>query len=1204
MPRPERPLEDGDDAVVQFAAELRLLREKAGSPTYRELARQTNYSAGTLSDAAGGRKLPTLAVALAYVKACAGDEAEWEARWHAVSEGTRAPEPEAEPPYVGLTAFGTDDAERFFGRKRVVEKVLERLATHRFLAVLGASGSGKSSVLRAGVIPALETSGTTALITPGAHPMAELGKAGPVDVLVVDQFEEVFTLCQDPAERAEFIAALVQAKRVVLGARIDFHARFAQYPELTDALEDGQILLGPMTTEELRLAITQPAVRVGLRVETALVSRLIADATGQPGMLPLLSHALLETWHRRRGNALILSGYESTGGIERAVAQTSEHVFTTLSPAQQQLTRQIFLRLTALGEGTEDTKRRLSRDELDDDPDIDIALGKLADARLITLDEHGIDIAHEALIRSWPRLREWLTEDREALRVHRRITEAAEAWEALDHDAGSLYRGARLAIAQDWATTHEEVLSKKERQFLDDSSAAETAERAATRKRTRRLRQLVALMAVLLLVAVGASVFAVSTSQTATDERNTARSQNVSHEATSLRPTKPAVAAQLSLAAYRLVPTMEARGSLLSTFSTPYSSLLLGHTNNVNTVAFSPDGKLLATGAWDRTVRLWDVTDTHHPIELPTLNAHGDNVLAVAFSPDGKTLATASWDKTAKLWDVTDPRRITPIATLTGHTDQVLTLAFSRDGKTLATGSGDKTVRLWNLADRTSKVLAGHTKGVVTVGFSPDGTTLATGSDDKTMRLWDAAGTELKSISAAPALIRALAFSPTGHTLAGGEYGGENNVRLWDVTAPAAPKDLAAMTGHKAGVRALAFTSDGSRLLSSAEDRTAKVWNVTDLAKPRSVLTLTGHTDNVAGATFSPDGRTVATTSDDYTARLWDIPGPVVASTEDDICRVTLTPDGHTLITSGRDGKVRVVDPAVPRELTTLTDHTNGACAAAVSPDGNTLYTGSWDGTVKRRSLTDPTKPVVIAQHKDEIDALALSPDGKRLAVAGDKHTVRLLDSASGQELAVLTGHADDVHALAFSPDGRVLASTSWDYTVRLWDMTANGALLGILQGHTKAVTSLAYSPDGKTIVTAGRDRTARLWDVRDPRAPREISQLSGHTDALREMVFSSDGHTLATSSHDRTVRLWDTTNPAAPRQVAVLTGHTDRVLGLAFAPDGHTLFSSGSDDIVLRWETDPELVARRVCEVAAPRITEAEWDRYFPGVAYQPPCS
>ncbi|WP_370943697.1 helix-turn-helix domain-containing protein [Amycolatopsis sp. cg5] len=1203
MPRPERPLEAGDDAVVHFATELRLLREKAGSPTYRELAKQTNYSAGTLSDAAGGRKLPTLAVTLAYVKACAGDEEDWAARWHALSEGALEPEPDAEPPYVGLTAFGTEDAERFFGRKRVVEKVLERLATHRFIAVLGASGSGKSSVLRAGVIPALDATGTTGLITPGARPMAELTKAGPVDVLVVDQFEEVFTLCQDPAERTEFIAALVKLKKVVLGARIDFHARFAQHPELTDALEDGQILLGPMTTEELRLAITQPAVRVGLRIETALVSRLIADATGQPGMLPLLSHALLETWKRRRGNALILSGYESTGGIERAVAQTSEHVFTTLSPAQQQVTRQIFLRLTALGEGTEDTKRRLSRDELDDDPDIDVALGKLADARLITLDEHGIDIAHEALIRSWPRLREWLTEDREALRVHRRLTEATEAWEALDHDSGSLYRGTRLAIAQDWVTTHEGVLSKKERRFLDDSSAAETAERVATRKRTRRLRQLVALLAVLLLVAAGASAFAVNTSQTATEERNTALSQNVSHEATTLRPTKPALAAQLSLAAYRLVPTVEARGSLLSTFSTPYSSLLLGHTNNVNSAAFSPDGKLLATGAWDKTVRLWDVTNTHHPIELPTLDAHDDNVLAVAFSPDGKTLATASWDKTAKLWDVTDPRRIKPIATLTGHTDQVLALAFSRDGKTLVTGSADDTARLWNLADRTSKVLAGHAKDVVAVGISPDGTTLATGSDDKTLRLWSSSGAELKSIPVDPVLIRALAFSPTGHTLAGGENGGENRIRLWDVTDPAAPTDLAVLGGHKMAVRALTFNADGTRLLSSSEDRTATVWNIADPRQPKAALTLTGHTDIVAGATFSPDGRTVATTSDDYTVRLWDIPGPVVTSGESDICRVTLTPDGRSLITSARDGKVRVVDPAVPREITTLTDHTDGACAAAVSPDGSTLYTGSWDHTVKRRDLADPAKPVVIARHEDEIDAIALSPDGKRLAVAGDKHTVKLLDSTTGQELATLTGHTDDVHALAFSPDGRILASTSWDFTVRLWDMTANGALLGVLKGHTKAVTSLAYSPDGKTIVTAGRDRTARLWDVRDPREPHEVSQLSGHTDAVREMVFSSDGRTLATSSHDRTVRLWDTADPANPRQMAALTGHTDRVLGLVFAPDGHTLLSSGSDDIVLRWETDPELVAKRVCAVATPKITDAEWNRYFPGVAYQPPC-
>ncbi|HKN55133.1 MAG TPA: hypothetical protein VJX66_21745, partial [Amycolatopsis sp.] len=593
-------MEPGDDPLTEFAADLRRLREQAGNPTYRELGRRAHYSAGTLSEAAGGRKLPSLAVTTAYVRACGGVVSEWEQRWHAVAEEDRRdghPEPQPDggekPPYVGLTAFGPEDAGRFFGRERLVEKLTRRLARQRFLAVLGASGSGKSSVLRAGLIPAMVPA-PTILMTPGARPLQEcavkfaaaLGltsgamladfTADPANlglaarqlmadregdvVLVVDQFEEVFTLCADIEERHRFLAALVAATedpagriRVVLGIRTDFYTHCAQHPELAEAMQDAQILVGPMTTEELRQAISQPAIDAGYRVETALVSRLVADATGQPGVLPLLSHALLETWRRRRGTTLTLAGYESTGGIERAVAQTSEHTFGTLSARQQRLARQVFLRMTALGEGTEDTKRRISRDELDtDDADAAVVLDRLASARLVMLDDTGIEIAHEALIRGWPRLREWLAEDRDGLRVHRQLTEATDAWESVYEDQGWLYRGTRLAIAREWAARQDSELSQRERRFLDASLQVERAEQELTRRRARRLRQLVALLAVLLLFAVGATVYAVNAQSTATSQRNNALAQKVAGQALALHGTDPALASQLALAAYRI----------------------------------------------------------------------------------------------------------------------------------------------------------------------------------------------------------------------------------------------------------------------------------------------------------------------------------------------------------------------------------------------------------------------------------------------------------------------------------------------------------------------------------------------------------------------------------------------------------------------------------------------------------------------------
>ncbi|HEV7978956.1 helix-turn-helix domain-containing protein [Amycolatopsis sp.] len=1266
MPRPERPLDDGDDALREFAADLRLLREKAGGLAYRELGRRAHYSAGTLSEAAGGRKLPSLAVTLAYVRACGGDEAEWEARWHTITaDGDGRPNnsgtENAVPPYAGLTPFGPEDADRFFGREPLVEKIVSRLSRNRFVAVLGASGSGKSSLLRAGLLPAVKTD-TTLLLTPGAHPLqecavrmgAELGlapggllteftaeprnlglvarqllaaRAADGDfVLVVDQFEEVFTLCHDAEERARFIAALVAATtephsrtRVVLGVRTDFYTHCAQHPELVNVLQESQILVGPMTTEELRLAITQPAISTGNRVETALVSRLIADATGQPGVLPLLSHALLETWQRRRGTTLTLAGYESTGGIERAVAQTSELTYTTLNDHQKHLARQIFLRLTALGEGTEDTKRRITASELDnDDPDVTVVLGSLASARLITLDDDSIEIAHEALIRSWPRLRCWLTEDREGLRVHRELTEATGVWEAVDRDTGALYRGTRLARARDWAVDEDRGLTIREQAFLDASLAAETREQDVARRSTRRLRQLVALLAVLLVLAVSATVFAVSAGKTATEQRNSALSQKVAHQATLLRAANPALAVQLSLAAYQLVPGTDARGGLLSTLAMPYATQLTGHTDNVNAAVFRPDGKVLATASWDTTAKLWDVSDPHHPRELSTLIGHTGNVEGLAFSPDGRTLATGSWDHTVRIWDVTDPGTPRGLSALSAHTDNVRALAFSPDGKILATADNDSLVRLWDLTNpsrpgRTTE-LAGHTGTVNAVAFSPDGRLVASGGSDKIVRIWTVGSADPpRELAGHTGQVNSVSFSPDGRTLASG--GVDMTARLWDVSDPADPSGLSTLTGHTGIVRSVAFRPDGRELASASVDRSVRLWNITDLRAPKQSTVLTGHTASVVSVAYSRDARTLVSSGDDHTAWLWDRPGPVLTGHDARVCEVSFSADGRLMATGGRDNEKVVKlwdtsDPHNTRELATLAGHIDGVCAVEFTPDGKTLATSSWDGKLLLWDISDPAKigpPIVTMDHAIDVDAVAFSPDGRVMAAVGDTRVVKLWnveDIRNPKELGSLDPHADDVQAVTFSHDGRLLATTSWDDTVRLWNVAdpAHPGALSTLTGHTDAVFSVAFSPDGRTLATGGQDRTARLWDITDPRKPGTPVILTKHTDSVDTVAFSPDGRTLATSSADRTAQLWDVTG-STPQLSAVLVGHTDRLYQIAFSPDGKTLASAGSDRTVRMWQVGTDEVAARICDIASPKITPAEWAEYFPGVDYHPPC-
>ncbi|ANN19410.1 hypothetical protein SD37_29845 [Amycolatopsis orientalis] len=1263
-------MDPGDDPLLEFAADLRRLREKAGNPTYRELGRRAHYSAGTLSEAAGGKKMPSLAVTLAYVRACDGPEAEWEARWHDVTERTRpgvndspvAPVNGESPPYIGLTAFGPADASRFFGRERLVQKLVTRLSGQRFLAVLGASGSGKSSLLRAGLLPAIGENSVTLLMTPGSRPLQEcavqfgaalgLAPGGLLDeftghprnlglaarqlvadregdvVLVVDQFEEVFTLCQDADERAAFLSALVTATtepesrtRVVLGIRTDFYTHCARHPELVEAMQDAQILVGPMSTEELRQAISRPAIDAGYRVENALVSRLVADATGQPGVLPLLSHALLETWRRRHGNTLTLTGYESTGGIERSVAQTSEHTFTALSERQQRLANQIFLRMTALGEGTEDTKRRITRDEVDaDDPDVAVVLDRLASSRLVTLDDNGIEIAHEALIRGWPRLREWLAEDREGLRVHRQLTEATDAWESVDRDDGWLYRGARLAIAMEWAGEHDSALSQRERRFLDASVAIEKREQAIARRRTRRLRQLVALLAVLLVLATAAMVYAVRAEQTATSQRNSALAQKVAGQAAAMRATNPALAAQLALAAYRVDPGTETRSSVLGMVASPYSTRVPGHANRVNSAALRGDGRVMVTGSWDQTAKLWDVKDPYHPSELATLSGHTANVNSVAFSADGGAVATAGWDKTARLWNVADPAKPGPGVVVGEHPSRVNAVAFSPKAPVLATSDGDGTIRLFDVRDLAKPVLVatltGHTGNVNGLAYAPDGRTLVSAGADKTVRLWDVADPlktrPLGVANGHTAGVHAAAFSPDGRTLATASI--DQSVRLWDVTDPMTPSPLTTMASHKTIVRSVAFSPDGTRLASTGFDRNARLWDITDPRKPREELPLAGHTAAVVWSVFFPDGRTLVTASDDQTVRLWELPGPVVSGPSRSACRAVFSADGKAMATGSLDGVVRlndVADPRSPRELGRITGFGGGACGLAFSPDGRTLAIGSWDHTMRLVDVTDPRKPVdagVFSRPSEDIDAVAFSPDGRTLATAGAGHTVKLWDVADIRkpvELATLTGHDDDVHSIAFSPDGRTLLTGGWDHTARLWDVSMVKApkQLSVLKGHTDTVFSVAFSPDGRLAATGGADRTARIWDVSNPAAARESALVAGHTDIVISVAFSGDGKTFATGSYDRTVRLWDVSDPGTVRESATLAEDVDRVNAVAFAPDGHTLAASVADGSVRLWETNAERAAERVCATVAPRITEAEWEQRLPGLDYRPPC-
>jgi WD40 repeat protein len=1020
-------------------------------------------------------------------------------------------------------------------------------------------------------------------------------------VLVIDQFEEIFTLAQDEAERQAFISNLLTAASepggmvtVVITLRADFYSHCAPYPELRDALASLQEYIGLMDSAELHRAITEPASQGGWQLEPGLLEVLLKDAGAEvspqpePGFLPLLSHALLETWQRRSGRSLTVSGYLASGGVRGAIADTADTVYEDeLDEPQRLIARNIFLRLVQVGEeeGGMDTRRRVPFDELVRSPDevslVQDVLNRLVEARLIVTTQEGVELAHEALIREWPTLRNWLDDDREGLLLHRHMTQAAASWERRDRDPAELYRGARLAQVMAWVQSHPSELSELEIGFLaasSDNAAREEAERETQRQHelemARALAETQRLTAARLrrraLYLAGAFVLALILGGLALFQGNLARrSAEIAQEERRLSYARELAAASLSnqevdpersilLALQAVAVTRVVDGTVLpeaeealhkALLASPVRQTFTGHEGWVLSIAYSPDGTRLASIEDDGTTIIWDAASGEELHRLPGITEPGDAIgnQRIAYSPDGTRLVTGDGSM-VKVWDA---RSGSLLLELPGHTADVWAVGFSPGGELLASGGMDAAVRIWDSA--TGALLhemTGHQAPVESLAFHPDGQHLVTAGDDFSLKVWDVQTGEMVDERADfSAEIYGVAFSPDGQRLAAGNTDG---IFVWEMNDLQGEPVLRVPGDIGAGLN---FSPDGSRLAAI----TGSLANIWDAQTGQELLTLAGHTGWLGGLAFSPDGQRLASSSFDGTVKLWSLAlGQEETTLAGPGTRAIYSPDGAQIATAGLGGTVQLWNAATGEEVRTLVGHTAQVMSVAFSADGRQVVSGGFDETAKIWNANTGELLHTLTGHELAVRDVAFSPDGRRIATGGFDETARLWDAETGEELQRLAGHEGLVLGVAFSPDSARLTTSSTDGTAKLWD-AATGELLLTLTGTQDGIRDITFSPDGRWLATGGGDGSAQIWNAA---SGKELQTLSGHTAGIMSVAFSADGRLLASGSDDNTAKVWDTDTG---EELHTLPGNQGGVWSVSFNPRTEGRLAVGSPDGVVR---------------------------------------